>query len=133
MSNIETKVHQQTMEKQHKELRYQLNHIGNHTLSINHYWTIIIISKFNGLPNNPSKDGLLKDNDKKESICRLQTKLVKKNENHLRKSRKLLEKKDNKMLVASFFSLTHYHTMPHFDALKIYSCGKHCEKRRNCL
>ena len=28
--------------------------------------------------------------------------------------------------------LTHYHTMPHFDALKIYSCGKHCEKRRNC-
>ena len=30
-------------------------------------------------------------------------------------------------------SLTHYHTMPHFDALKIYRCGKHCEKRRNCL
>ena len=28
---------------------------------------------------------------------------------------------------------THYHTMPHSDALKIYSCGKHCEKRRNCL
>ena len=26
-----------------------------------------------------------------------------------------------------------YHTMPHFDALEIYSCGKHCEKRRNCL
>ena len=24
---------------------------------------------------------------------------------------------------------THYHTMPHFDALQIYSCGKHCEKR----
>ena len=23
--------------------------------------------------------------------------------------------------------------MSHFDALKIYSCGKHCEKRRNCL
>ena len=23
--------------------------------------------------------------------------------------------------------------MPHSDALKIYSCGKHCEKRRNCL
>ena len=22
--------------------------------------------------------------------------------------------------------------MPHFDALKIYSCGKHSEKRRNC-
>ena len=29
--------------------------------------------------------------------------------------------------------LTHYHTMLHFHALKIYSCGKHCEKRRNCL
>ena len=28
---------------------------------------------------------------------------------------------------------THYHTMPHFDTLKIYSFGKHCEKRRNCL
>ena len=23
--------------------------------------------------------------------------------------------------------------MPHIDALKISSCGKHCEKRRNCL
>ena len=23
--------------------------------------------------------------------------------------------------------------MPHFDALNIYSCGIHCEKRRNCL
>ena len=29
--------------------------------------------------------------------------------------------------------LTHYHTMPHFDTLKIHSCGKHREKRRNCL
>ena len=29
--------------------------------------------------------------------------------------------------------LTHYHTMLHFDTLKIYSCRKHCEKRRNCL
>ena len=29
--------------------------------------------------------------------------------------------------------LTHYHTVPHFNALKIYNCGKHCEKRRNCL
>ena len=29
--------------------------------------------------------------------------------------------------------LTHYHTMLHFDALKIYSCGKHYEKRRICL
>ena len=27
--------------------------------------------------------------------------------------------------------LTIYRTTPHFDALKIYSCGKHCEKRRN--
>ena len=26
--------------------------------------------------------------------------------------------------------LTHYHTMPRFDTLKMYSCGKHCEKRR---
>ena len=32
-----------------------------------------------------------------------------------------------------FRSLTRYHTMPHFDALKIYSCGKHWEKRRDCL
>ena len=24
--------------------------------------------------------------------------------------------------------LTHYHTMPHFDALKRYRCGKNCEK-----
>ena len=31
------------------------------------------------------------------------------------------------------FSLSHYHTMPHFDALKIYSCRKHCEKMNNCL
>ena len=23
--------------------------------------------------------------------------------------------------------------MPHFDALKIYSCRKQCQKRRNCL
>ena len=29
--------------------------------------------------------------------------------------------------------LTHYHTMSYFNTLKIYSCGKHCEKRRNCL
>ena len=29
--------------------------------------------------------------------------------------------------------LTQYHTIPHFDELNIYSCGKHCEKRRNCL
>ena len=29
--------------------------------------------------------------------------------------------------------LTHYHTMPHFDAPKIYSCGKHCEKKEKLL
>ena len=29
--------------------------------------------------------------------------------------------------------LTHYHTVPHFNTLKTYSCGKLCEKRRNCL
>ena len=29
--------------------------------------------------------------------------------------------------------LTHYHTIPHFDTLKIYIRGKHCEKRRNYL
>ena len=29
--------------------------------------------------------------------------------------------------------LTHYHTLPQFDALKIFSCRKHCEKGRNCL
>ena len=29
--------------------------------------------------------------------------------------------------------LTHYHTMLHFDVLKMYSCGKHFEKRRNSL
>ena len=27
------------------------------------------------------------------------------------------------------FQLPQYHIMPHFDALKIYSCRKHCEKR----
>ena len=27
----------------------------------------------------------------------------------------------------------HYHTKPHFDALKIDSCGKHARKRKNCL
>ena len=29
--------------------------------------------------------------------------------------------------------LTHSHTMPDFDTLKICSGGKHCEKRRNYL
>ena len=39
----------------------------------------------------------------------------------------------SKFSIATFFFLTNYHIMLHFDALKIYSCGKHCEKRRNCL
>ena len=30
-------------------------------------------------------------------------------------------------------TLIHYHKMPHFDAPKTYTCGKHCKKRRNCL
>ena len=30
-------------------------------------------------------------------------------------------------------SLSCYYLMPHFDALTIYGCGEHCEKRRNCL
>ena len=29
--------------------------------------------------------------------------------------------------------LTNYQEIPHFDSLVIYSSGKHCEKRRNCL
>ena len=29
--------------------------------------------------------------------------------------------------------LSHYCTMPHFEALKICSSAKHCEKMRNCL
>ena len=35
--------------------------------------------------------------------------------------------------LTGYAGLTHYHTMPYFNALKIYNCGKHCEKRRNCL
>ena len=31
------------------------------------------------------------------------------------------------------FLFTHYHTMMYFDTQKIYSCGKHCEKRKHCL
>ena len=31
--------------------------------------------------------------------------------------------------MAEYNNLTHYHTMPHFDTLNIYSCGKHCEKK----
>ena len=35
--------------------------------------------------------------------------------------------------VVAIEALTRYHTIPHFDALKICSRGKHCEKKRNCL
>ena len=28
--------------------------------------------------------------------------------------------------------LSHYHTIPHFDTLKIYSCGKHGKTRCVC-
>ena len=43
--------------------------------------------------------------------------------------------KDNESHQATFINLvlTHYLTMPHFDTLRIYSCGKNYEKRRNCL
>ena len=43
-----------------------------------------------------------------------------------------LKKKKNKLCLWST-SAPENTTMPHFVALKIYSCGKHCEKRRNCL
>ena len=36
-------------------------------------------------------------------------------------------------LLSSSKELTHYHTVQQFDRLKIYSCGKHCKSRRNCL
>ena len=29
--------------------------------------------------------------------------------------------------------LIHYHTILHFDELRIYSCGKHCEKKEKLL
>ena len=43
--------------------------------------------------------------------------------------------KEYKVSIVSVFdtALTYYLTMLHFEALKIYSSGKHCEKRRNCL
>ena len=40
---------------------------------------------------------------------------------------------ENKVTAAASLNLTHYQTMPHFDTQKIYSCRKHCEKRRNYL
>ena len=43
----------------------------------------------------------------------------------------------SKLQNSGYSKLTHYlitsHIMPYFDLLKIYSCGKHCEKGRNCL
>ena len=39
-----------------------------------------------------------------------------------------LQTRKNKGLFGK--GLTHYHTMPPFDTLEIYSFGKHCEKRR---
>ena len=36
-------------------------------------------------------------------------------------------------VLKAYSYLTHYHTIPHFDALKIHSYGKYCEKRRYCL
>ena len=55
-----------------------------------------------------------------------------KNLNFIWEGQKTLWNK-KRMLVTSIFTffyniLAHYHTIPHFDALKIYSCGKHCEK-----
>ena len=44
-----------------------------------------------------------------------------------------LESKTDTTKNLNFTALTHYHTMLHFDALQIYNCGKHREKRRNCL
>ena len=44
-----------------------------------------------------------------------------------------LEESEIRRLTTGQGTLTHYHTILHFDALKIYSCGKDCEKRRNCL
>ena len=39
----------------------------------------------------------------------------------------------NALNLSSDRGLTHYHTIPHFDALQIHTFGKHCEKRRNYL
>ena len=40
---------------------------------------------------------------------------------------------DKSKILSHGTGLTHYHTLPHFGAPKVHSCGKHCEKRRNCL
>ena len=52
--------------------------------------------------------------------------------NNLKIQRKVVNTDlDRSVLLRS--NLTHYHTMPHFDTFNACSCGKHCEKRRNCL
>ena len=46
----------------------------------------------------------------------------------------VLDNQDGALRYSSFLPsliLTHYHKMPHSDALMRYRCGKHCEKRRN--
>ena len=40
---------------------------------------------------------------------------------------------DKAKILSADNGLTHYHTMQHFHTIKIYSCGKHCERKRNCL
>ena len=44
-------------------------------------------------------------------------------------SAKTLFNLEEKLPIMHFFSFTHYHTVPYFDTLKIYSCGKHLRKR----
>ena len=69
----------------------------------------------------------------RDQLKRAESKLEKRDE-------KVKNEKNKVLFVCGFFFykdvcaiLTHYHIMPHFDVLKIYSYGKHCEKRRNCL
>ena len=51
---------------------------------------------------------------------------------HIVFKRIVLQTRKNKSLFGK--ELAHYHTTQQFKALKIYSCGKHCEKkRRNCF
>ena len=38
-----------------------------------------------------------------------------------------------KCFLCNLYLKSHYHTIPHFDGVKINICGKHCEKIRNCL
>ena len=45
----------------------------------------------------------------------------------------MISKSKNPEIVSSQVELTHYHTKPHFDALKIFRRGKDCKKGRNRL